>query len=90
MILETFLILAALPFVGLTLFFGSKGGYYDSDDYQGDGCSLCEAMNERIFLIFAILTITIPNVFILMNIKDLFNKPIQIEVIIPSKIRVGL
>jgi len=47
-------------------------------------------MNERIFLIFAILTITIPNVFILMNIKDLFNKPIQIEVIIPSKIRVGL
>ena len=47
-------------------------------------------MNERIFLIFAILTITIPNVFILMNIKDLFNKPIQIEVIIPSKIRIGL
>ena len=28
--------------------------------------------------------------FILMNIKDLFNKPIQIEVIMPSKIRVGL
>ena len=27
MILETFLILAALPFVGLTLFFGSKNGY---------------------------------------------------------------
>ena len=39
MILETFLILAALPFVGLTLFFGSKNGYYDSDDYTGDGCA---------------------------------------------------
>ena len=35
MILETFLILAALPFVGLTIFFGTKGGYYDSDDYTG-------------------------------------------------------
>ena len=39
MILETFLILAALPFVGLTIFFGTKGGYYDSDDYTGDGCA---------------------------------------------------
>ena len=39
MILETFLILAALPFVGLTIFFGTKNGYYDSDDYQGDGCA---------------------------------------------------
>ena len=47
-------------------------------------------MNEKIFLIFAILTITIRQVFILMNIKDIFNKPIQVEVIMPSKIRVGL
>ena len=39
MILETFLILAALPFVVLTIFFGTKGGYYDSDDYNGDGCA---------------------------------------------------
>jgi len=39
MILETFLILAALPFVVLSLYFGSKGGYYDSDDYNGDGCA---------------------------------------------------
>ena len=39
MILETFLILAALPFVLLTLYFGRKGGYYDSDDYIGDGCA---------------------------------------------------
>ena len=39
MILETFLILAALPFVALTLFFGTKNGYYDSDKYTGDGCA---------------------------------------------------
>ena len=39
MILETFLIAAALPFVALSLFFGSKGGYYDSDDYTGDVCA---------------------------------------------------
>ena len=39
MILETCLILAAVPFVGLTLFFGTKNGYYDSDDYNGDGCA---------------------------------------------------
>ena len=39
MILETFLIAAALPFVALSLFFGSKCGYYDSDDYTGDGCA---------------------------------------------------
>ena len=39
MILETFLILAALPFVGLTLYFGNKNGYYDSDEYTGDGCA---------------------------------------------------
>ena len=28
-----------LPFVGLTIFFGTKNGYYDSDDYNGDGCA---------------------------------------------------
>ena len=39
MILETFLIFAALAFVGFTLYFGSKNGYYDSDDYKGDGCA---------------------------------------------------
>ena len=32
-------IFTALPFVGLTIFFGTKGGYYDSDDYNGDGCA---------------------------------------------------
>tara|TARA_R100000664_G_scaffold1063_3_gene2868 strand:+ start:905 stop:1039 length:135 start_codon:yes stop_codon:yes gene_type:complete len=39
MILETFLVLSALPFVALSLYFGTKGGYYDSDDYIGDGCA---------------------------------------------------
>ena len=37
--LETFLIAAALPFVLLSLYFGTKGGYYDSDNYTGDGCA---------------------------------------------------
>ncbi len=39
MILETFLVFAALPFVALCLYFGTKGGYYDSNDYNGDGCA---------------------------------------------------
>ena len=47
-------------------------------------------MKENIFWIMAIITITIPQLFIVMNMKDLFNKPIKIEVIVPSKIRVGL
>ena len=37
MMFETFLILAALPFVGLSLYFGTKGGYYDTDNYDGYG-----------------------------------------------------
>ena len=39
MILETFLIVAALPFVALSLFFGTKNGYYDSENYDGEGCA---------------------------------------------------
>ena len=39
MTLEIILIFAALPFVALSLYFGTKGGYYDSDDYNGDGCA---------------------------------------------------
>tara|TARA_B100000131_G_scaffold4731_1_gene4893 strand:- start:632 stop:766 length:135 start_codon:yes stop_codon:yes gene_type:complete len=39
MILGTVLTFVALPFVVTTLYFGTKGGYYDSDDYQGDGCA---------------------------------------------------
>ena len=37
MTLEIILLFITLPFVGLTLFFGTKGGFYDSDDYQGHG-----------------------------------------------------
>ena len=37
MILQTVLIFTSLPFVVLTLYFGSKGGYYDSENYTGDG-----------------------------------------------------
>ena len=39
MILGTIFLFVALPFVGLTLYMGTKNGYYDSDDYQGDGCA---------------------------------------------------
>ena len=35
--LETALIFSALPFVALTLYFGTKGGYYDTEDYDGHG-----------------------------------------------------
>ena len=37
--LGTVLLFSALPFVAFTLYFGTKGGYYDSDDYTGDGCA---------------------------------------------------
>ena len=54
--LETFLILAALPFVGLTIFFGTKGGYYDSDDYTGDGCAHdVQRRNKKIIIYFGVL-----------------------------------
>ena len=37
MTLEIFLLFASLPFVVLTLYFGNKGGFYDSDNYTGHG-----------------------------------------------------
>ena len=39
MILADILIFICVPFVATTLYFGTKGGYYDSDDYEGDGCA---------------------------------------------------
>ena len=39
MTLEIILLFSTLPFVTLTLYFGTKGGYYDSEDYTGDGCA---------------------------------------------------
>ncbi|MCP9780513.1 hypothetical protein [Cyanobium usitatum] len=35
--LATVLIFGSGLFVLATLFFGTKGGYYDSDDYDGNG-----------------------------------------------------
>ena len=39
MTLETVLFLLSFPFVLTTIYFGTKGGYYDSEDYKGDGCA---------------------------------------------------
>jgi hypothetical protein len=37
-LLGKILIILAMPFVVATLYFGSKkGGYYDSEDYKGNG-----------------------------------------------------
>tara|TARA_Y100001970_G_scaffold53907_1_gene68311 strand:- start:352 stop:483 length:132 start_codon:yes stop_codon:yes gene_type:complete len=33
------LLTLCFPFVALTLYFGTKGGYYDTDKYSGDGCA---------------------------------------------------
>ena len=47
-------------------------------------------MKEHIFWTIAIITINIPQLFILINMTYLFNTPIKIEVTVPSKIRGGL
>jgi len=36
-LLQHILIFISLPFVLTTLYFGTKGGYYDSEDYKGNG-----------------------------------------------------
>tara|TARA_B100000902_G_C26501886_1_gene524360 strand:- start:329 stop:460 length:132 start_codon:yes stop_codon:yes gene_type:complete len=35
--LGNILLYASIPFVLVTLYFGTKGGYYDTDLYDGDG-----------------------------------------------------
>ncbi len=37
--LSTFLLWSLFPFLFATLYFGTKNGYYNSDDYEGDGCA---------------------------------------------------
>ena len=37
MMLGNVLLYACVPFCLVTLFFGTKGGYYDTDKYDGDG-----------------------------------------------------
>ncbi len=39
MFLESVLMATAVPFVVLSLYFGTRGGFYDSDNYKGDGCA---------------------------------------------------
>ena len=39
MTLADFLVLVCIPFVATTLYFGTKGGYYDTSNYEGDGCA---------------------------------------------------
>ena len=37
--LSDFLVWVCVPFVVTTLYFGTKGGYYNTDSYEGDGCA---------------------------------------------------
>ena len=39
MILSDLLVWISVPFVVVTLYFGTKGGYYNTDNYNGDGCA---------------------------------------------------
>jgi len=39
MILSDLLVWISIPFVVITLYFGTKGGYYNTDNYNGDGCA---------------------------------------------------
>ena len=39
MSLYTVLIWISIPFVFVTAYFGTRNGYYDSDNYEGDGCA---------------------------------------------------
>jgi len=36
-LLGNILLFVTIPFVVVTLYFGTKGGYYDTDKYDGDG-----------------------------------------------------
>ena len=36
-LLGNILVVVTVPFVIVTLYFGTKGGYYDTDKYDGDG-----------------------------------------------------
>ena len=37
--LTTILFISSLPFVLLTLYFGTKNDFYESENYKGDGCA---------------------------------------------------
>ncbi|KGG12656.1 hypothetical protein EV05_1870 [Prochlorococcus sp. MIT 0601] len=37
--LGNILLWSAIPFVGITIYFGTKNGYYNTEKYGGDGCA---------------------------------------------------
>ena len=37
--LTTVLFSLSIPFVALTVFFGTKNDFYESENYKGDGCA---------------------------------------------------
>ena len=37
--LTTILFILSLPFVLLTVYFGTKNDFYESENYRGDGCA---------------------------------------------------
>jgi hypothetical protein len=37
MLLAKALLFVSIPFVLSTLYFGTRGGYYDTEDYRGNG-----------------------------------------------------
>ncbi len=37
--LSNFLIIISFPFVFSTIYFGTKNGFYNSENYKGDGCA---------------------------------------------------
>tara|TARA_B100000700_G_C14844863_1_gene761040 strand:- start:465 stop:599 length:135 start_codon:yes stop_codon:yes gene_type:complete len=39
MSLSDFLFIISVPFVIATFYFGKKNGYYNSENYLGDGCA---------------------------------------------------
>ena len=55
--LTTILFILSLPFVLLTVYFGTKNDFYESDNYKGDGCAhdvkrwLFSLINTQILLL---------------------------------------
>ena len=39
MAFSNLLLFISIPFVITTIYFGTRNGFYDSNDYQGDGCA---------------------------------------------------
>ena len=37
--LNSVLFLSSIPFVLLTIYFGTKNNFYESSNYKGDGCA---------------------------------------------------